>query len=220
VSNRKKRRLPGPNKRQKPTGPPLPPDNHTAAEHGHAHSDDDVWIFTEPLVDGSGYMVTINAGKDKAATLTPGGALRYAQHLLWVASRAEYDSLVGQQLYKLMKDQPFQDEPPEATVAHLINDLRKDRPELDDTVTYPLTFSPLVNTRWEPHVEVSVDGQGTKGQWDLTAARRHALGVLEAVHVADLDAGYLRLLKSIGIEEGTASAVVNGLSELRDMSFF
>lgn len=217
MSNRKKPKKRKPNKRQKETGPPMPP-RQTPHDHGHEHSDNDVWIFTEPTIDGTGYMVTINAGKDKAATLTPDDALRYAQHLLWVCSRAEYDALVARQLYDVLKgkDGP---EPPERTAVYMVQQLREDRPDLDDSVTYPLTFSAGVNPKWKPFITVEVEGL-PKGQWDLPAARRHALGVLEAVHVADLDAGYKRLITgTIGLPEGTAESMIGHLAELRGDPF-
>lgn len=221
MGNRKKLPKKHTRKRQKETGPPVPPSEHTAHDHGHEHGDDDVWIFTEPMLDGTGYMVTINAGKDKATTLTPDAALIYAQHLLWVASRAEYDALVAKQLYDLIKDKPLPEEPPESSVAHMVTQLREDRPPLDKTVTYPLTFEPAVNARWEPFVTVEIEGDRRLGSWDIQAARRHALGVVESVHVADLDSGYKRLLVgTVGLDEGTAGAVVHGLSDLRDMSAF
>lgn len=218
MSNRKKPRKRQPNKRQKETGPPMPP-RQTAHDHGHEHGENEVWIFTEPTIDDSGYMVTINAGKDKATTLDPDAALRYAQHLLWVCSRAEYDSLVAKQLYEAIKGNPMEGEPPERSAIYMVNELRKDRPDLDDSVTFPLTFSAGVNRRWEPFIKVDVEGQ-EQGQWDLPAARRHALGVLEAVHVADLDAGYKRLLTGvIGIEPGRAANMIDHLSELRGDPF-
>lgn len=166
-----------------------------------------VWIKTEPSLDGTTYTVTIEADADRAIVLTPDTALAYASAVLGAAARAEYDAAVYRQLCAF-------DLEVEA-VAQMITDLRRDRPPLDTAATKPLALEPGVNAKGEPFLVVLVE-EDRVGQWSVPAAREHALIVLEAVAVADLDAGYLQALRGlIGLDEDRARAVVGDLGNHR-----
>lgn len=170
-------------------------------------AEDSVWIRTAPTVDGSGYVVTVEASADRAVVLTPDRALRYASAVLGAVQRAEYDAAVVRQLTAVLSDK--------SEAARMVIDLRGARPPLDVEATAPLAVEPGVNSRHEPFLHLRVDGE-LDGQWTLPDARQHALTVLEAVGAADLDSGYYRALRgSIGLEEGEARAVVEDVAKWR-----
>ena len=49
----------------------------------------DVWIRTEPALDGSGYMVTLSVGEDSIVHLTPERAFTYARTVMAYVFRAD-----------------------------------------------------------------------------------------------------------------------------------
>ena len=164
---------------------------------------DSIWIKTEPSLDGQTYVVTIEASADRAVTLTPDSALRHAGAVMTAVARAEHDAAVYRQLGKLVPDQ--------RAVGELIVDLRADRPELDHAATEPLRIQPGVNQKGKPFLVLFLDDKPV-GQWDPADARHHALGVIEAVAAADLDAGYYRCLRNlVGIDENRARHAVADL---------
>lgn len=168
-----------------------------------------VWIKTEPAFDGSGYVVTLEASDDVAVTLDPDAATRYAWGVLDAAHRAAYDAAVFKQLTRKLKLDL-------ETVAQLVVDLRKDRPELDPAATAPLVLQPGVTKTFKPFVTVSLRSGAKLGQWELEDARQHALRALEAVKVADLDSAYHRTLVGlVGIEVARADNVVDDLGNYR-----
>lgn len=167
---------------------------------------DAFWIRTEPTVDGNAYIVTLSISEDHAVTLTPARANQYAGALLGAVAEAEYDAAIVQQMTdKLSLDM--------ATTAQLIRDMRAERTQ---KLAAGLTFEPGVSQRKQhPFVMIVRDGQPI-GQLDAPAARRHALHVLEAVPVADLDAAYLKVLRGIvGTPEGTARQVIADIDNYR-----
>jgi len=167
-----------------------------------------VWIKTEPSVDGSTYMVTVEIDNDRAIALTPDSAPRYAMTILEAIARAEYDAAVYQQLHTLVPDQ--------LAVAQIIRDLRKDRPDIDTSATKPLEIEPGVNSKGKPFLDVLIDGKKV-GHWTMQAAREHVLAALEVTAVADLDAGYYRaLIGLVGLDEARARNVVDDLQHHRE----
>ena len=94
----------------------------------------------------------------------------------------------------------------------MVTDLRADRPPLDAAATDPLTFTPGVSlARRHPSLALHRHGEQI-GQWEVGDARGHALHVLEAVAVADLDAAYRRaLVGMVDLDEATAVVVVDDL---------
>lgn len=166
-----------------------------------------VWVLTEPTPDGEGYVVRLRAD-EHSRTLTPPDALDYARALLRAAHVAWHDAAVARQMKSMGLS--FED------IAGTLEDLRKDRPPVEDCATDPLTFSPIVNKRFEPHLAIKVDGEQI-GQWSFVQAEEHALHILGSVGVADLDAAYYRMLKdTVGLEERVARAAVGNLAEYRD----
>lgn len=166
-----------------------------------------VWIKTEPSVDGSTYIVTVEIDDDKAIRLDPHSAPNYALAILQAIARAEYDAAVFTQLGHLIPDVQ--------TVMRLVVDLRKDRPEIDTSATKPLEIEPGVNSKAEPFLAVLIDGKKV-GQWTMADAREHVLSALETTVVADLDAGYYRALTGlVGLDQGRARQVVSDLRKHR-----
>ena len=166
-----------------------------------------IWIKTEPSIDGSTYMVTVEIDEDRAIPLTPESAPRYAMTILEAIARAEYDAAVYRQLMDLVPDQQ--------AVAQIIGDLRKDRPDIDTSATKPLEIRPGVNLQGEPFLDVLIDSEKV-GQWTMEAAKEHVLTALEVTAVADLDAGYYRALVGlVGLDEGRARNVVDDLQHHR-----
>jgi hypothetical protein len=170
---------------------------------------DTVWIKTTPALDGSGYVVTLEADDDTARVLTPTEALAYAAGVLAAASRCEYDAAVIRQMTRALKL-------PVATAAQVITDLRADRPPLDPSATAPMWLEPGVNKDLDGFLVISINGKKV-GQWNATDARGHALAVIESIAVADLDSAYVRVLVgSVGIDKARALQVVDDLGNHRD----
>jgi hypothetical protein len=167
-----------------------------------------VWIKTEPTVDGSAYVVTIEASQDRSTVLTPDRALRYASTILGHVARAEYDAAVVRQLGDLIEDRK--------ALGQMLTDLRQDRPPIDDDATAPLSFEGGVSAfTGNAFLHIAIDGRKI-GQWDIADAKAHALGVLEAVSVADLDSGYYRVLRGmVGLDEGRARQIIGDLGKWR-----
>ncbi|MGH3813433.1 MAG: hypothetical protein ACRDUV_13425, partial [Pseudonocardiaceae bacterium] len=172
---------------------------------------DSVWIKSEPTVDGTAYVVTLEASDDVAVTLTPERALRYAWGVLDAAHRASYDAAVLAQLTSVGRQQLSVE-----TVAQMVIDMREDRPPLDEAATAPLRFEPGVSqAKQHPFLGIYLNGERL-GQWAVADAREHAMAVLEAVVVADLDGGYYRALTGlVGLEEPRARNVVADIANHR-----
>jgi hypothetical protein len=167
-----------------------------------------IWVKTEPRIDGSGFAVTLEVDGDTALALTPATALAYAEALLTVVQRAEYDAAVNRQIMELTKDQ--------LAAAQIVQDMRQDRPPVA-TMGSPLTFEPGVSLKTgRPFITLFVKDEPV-GQWTLKDARGHVLHVLEAVAAADLDQAYLQALKNaVGLTDDTARAVVAELANFRE----
>jgi hypothetical protein len=168
-----------------------------------------VWIKTEPTLDGSGYMVTLEASDDVAVTLTPDQAFRHAQGILAAAHRAAHDAAV---LRQMTRGWEF----PLQHAGHLIQSMRDDRPPLDPADTAPLFLEPgVAPADLRPFLIVHINGEPV-GQWDVEQAKQHAMAVLSMAGVADLDSGYYRLLSTQGIEEHQARGAVDDLANYRE----
>lgn len=169
-----------------------------------------VWIKTEPTMDGTGYVVTLDASDDVSVTLTPTDALRHAQGVLAAAQRAAYDAAVMRQMTRSWQF-PFQD------ARNLLMIMRGDRPPLDPADTAPLWLEPGVTpTDLRPFLALSINGKQV-GQWDVGQAEQHARWVLAMSGVADLDSGYYRLLRThAGTDAELARVAVDDLANFRE----
>lgn len=167
-----------------------------------------VWVNSAPTVDGSAYVVTLEADDDTAITFDRDRAATYALGVLDAAHRAAYDAAVFRQMtVKLGMGQ--------ADAAHVVVDLRQDRPPLASEPAAPLELDPGVNDEGRPFLGVLVNGKRV-GQWTVEDARQHALHVLESVVVADLDAGYYRALTGlVGVDDTRARQAVADIAEHR-----
>jgi hypothetical protein len=171
----------------------------------------DVWIRTEPTLDDDGYMVTLSVGEDAAVTMTPDRAFAYARTLLGHIARADHDAAVVRQMRKVIGT----DAKAMRNIAQLILDMRSDRPPLDDESTAPLRYEPGVNQSHKGFIACFHQGEQF-GTWSLKAAKRHALGMIEVVENANLDAAYLRALTGlVGIDKPRALNVIDDLAKFR-----
>ena len=170
--------------------------------------EDSVWIRTEPSVDGKTFMVTVEFTEDRSITLDRQGAFEYAHAILTAVQYAEYDAAVYQQMKSRIPD--------EQTAMQLVVDMRAERPEPDFSNYAPFALAPGVSM-WsgKAFLRVMLDGK-TAGQWELDAAREHAMMAIEALIVADLDNAYLKILKGlVGLEDEKARQVVADLVRFR-----
>ncbi len=171
---------------------------------------DEIWVKSEPSLDGKTYVVTLEVDDDTAVALDRERATAYALGVLDAAHRAAYDAAVFRQLTATLR----LDEP---TAGQMLVDLRADRPAPDHWATTPLVLVPGVSAfTGKPFVAIEVKGKRV-GQWSVEDTRQHALHVLESLVVADLDAGYHRaLVGSVGIETWRARNVVADIANHRD----
>lgn len=167
-----------------------------------------VWIRTEQRQeDKPGYVVTLEVTEDDAVTLTPTRVMAYAMNVLTAVQRAEYDAAVLRQMLEVVDGK-------RELAGQIVIDLRKERAE--PVANTPLSFVPGVSQR---------DGRGFLtllhrgkpiGQWELDAAREHAMMALEAVIAADLDSDYFKVLTStVGIDPAKASVIVQEVGKHR-----
>jgi hypothetical protein len=163
-----------------------------------------VWIRTAPDADGV-YRPVLEVDADTAYNLTEDSACKYAMYVLRAVAVAEHDAAVFRQLKEITGS--------EDAAAQLIRDLREERPPLVPLL--PLVLVPGVSALTkEAFLDIEIHGS-KEGQWTMADAREHALTVLEMVCVADLDGAYLRILKTIGIEDDRARAVIGDLGNWR-----
>jgi hypothetical protein len=164
-----------------------------------------IWIRTAPDLHGV-YRVSLEFDDDTAFTLSPETAAQYANYVLQAAAAAEHDAAIVAQLSKLTDDMK--------AAVQIVADLRADRPAL--SAVSPLSLEPGVSAyTGEPFLSVKVDGEAA-GQWTVADAREHAIFAMEAIHVADLDGAYLRVLRGVvQLDEDRARAVVGDLLNWR-----
>lgn len=170
-----------------------------------------IWVRTAPDIDGT-YRVSLELDDDDAEFLDATRALEHAQYVLHQACRAEFDAKVYKQIDMLLPPlRPGGDADDRTkTIALLIGDLRTDRIEL--TPVTRLALAPGVNPRGKPFLNLVLNNKFV-GQWELRDARSHATFIIEAVHAADLDAAYLRLLKgTLELSDSMARNVVGDLA--------
>lgn len=161
-----------------------------------------IWVRTERTIDGKGWMVTVELDEDHAIVLSPDEVHAYSTALLTACARAEYDAAVIRQLSQRTR------------VEHAIatvQDLRKDRPEWVEIHGWSFAGGVSQKTR-KGFITILHNGE-PHSQIDLEPARGHALHVLDALIVADLDAQYMTHLRSaIGLDEPVAANVVAELA--------
>lgn len=166
-----------------------------------------IWVISDVAPDGT-YVVTIQAGPDRAITLDRTQATAYVTAVLTAAVYAEYDAAVIVQHVTLGLNL--------SAAARVIQDMRADRAPVDDAATGPLRFEPIVTAaNRDPAVLVSLDGQRV-AQWTAEDTKGHALHVLEVLAGVDLDAAYYRYLRgSVRLDEDRARALVGDLGHHR-----
>lgn len=169
-----------------------------------------VWIKTEPTIDGNSYMVTLDASDDVSVSLTPTEALSHAQGVLAAARRAAYDAAVMRQLTSKVGID-------DRSAMEFVMSMRDDRPPLAKDATAPLWLEPGVTPppEFRPFLVLSINGEKV-GQWDVDQAEQHAAWVLAMTGNADLDSGYFRALRTIGIGEDRARNVVDDLRHFQE----
>ena len=170
-------------------------------------SDDDeidVCLRAAMALDDSGYVMSLEVGKDSARTLTVDDAVRYGAHLLDAIAQAEHDASVVRQTVEKLRV-------PLEHATGFISAMRQNRPEPDPQDTTPLIFMPSVSTTYEPFIDVWFDGQSL-WQWDMDEARSHAVEVILGAHRANLDSAYYRMLvESVRLNKREARGAVADL---------
>lgn len=182
-----------------------PSENPDAAP---VESDDDgLWVKTVPTGDG-GYRIGIAVGRKADWTITPDGALAYGMTCLARGAEAEHDSALMRLLVDKGLDAP--------TVGQVIaRDLRPER-VVDNSGTAPLEFRPGISSRsFAPFLHMFLEGEFI-GQIDPDALRDHALSVLEAHKVADLDAAVEKYLAGGTVPRNSIHGLIAGIAEYRD----
>ncbi len=179
---------------------------------------DQILVTTAPLPNSSRYAVEVQIGEDIAVHLPQGKVQDYARRAIQVAAWADYDAAVVKQMRDIAIADHTQQEVTEIVSAAVVY-LRKQRANSG-------TVRLLANPRFaltpgvsaftgKGFITLYLDGQ-TIGQWDPDDVRSHAMGVLDAGLVADLDGTYKAwLLKEIKLDEATAGRVVGTLKEFR-----
>lgn len=167
-----------------------------------------ITVLSDLAPDGRTYVATVQLDGDTARTLNRDEGYAWAATVLAAATRAEHDSLVLRQLHHAVGI-------PLHLAAASVNDLRADRPPLDDAATAPLRLTPGVNKDGEPFLGVHINDTQV-GQWTCEDARAHAAGIFEIAAAVDLDAAYFQYLTgTIDIDPARARDIVGSLSELR-----
>lgn len=173
-----------------------------------AEQHEGLWVISDVMPDGT-YAVTISINGDTSWVLDPPGAVEYARTCVEAAQRAEYDAAI----YKLFTRKLGLDH--DSTVQMIGHDIRPDRPPLNDAATAPLRFVPGVNAKGEGFMAIWLKDTQV-GQLDPADLREHAMVVLEAPGAVDLDAGLLRALLTMDIEEPIARAAVGDIANWRE----
>lgn len=168
-----------------------------------------VWASSDVAPDGM-YVPTVHVGDDDIRALNRAQALAYAQAVLAVCERVEYESAVARQLRSTGM--------PLSMVTSVIAGLRQDGPAPADGVMEPLRLEGGVNGQLEPFVGVfRARDDARLGQWTVADGRSHALSVLRCTDAVELDAAYRRFLVSrVGVPPATAAAMVGDLGRFRD----
>lgn len=194
--------------RKKKRRSPLPPASprRTPRPREREREGDGLWVVSDRAPDGT-YVVTVSVDADLAVTLNREQAVAYCLAVVDVAGRAEYDSAILRQMENVGVSLD--------AAVQVVTDLRQDRPGLD-AVFGPFRFEPVVSNRTGEPVVAIHGPRAQAAQIAAGDAKLHAVHVLEALAVADLDAGYLRLLRSlIGLDDARARQVVDDLGRWR-----
>jgi hypothetical protein len=182
----------------------------TARPRPHHAAADVIWVLSDLAPDGESYILSIQAGEDRI--FVPQDPVAYVLTVSRAIQYAAYDSAVTRQMMTVTGGKL-------ELVGEIINDLRGDRPPVDDAATAPLTFDPIVSsTSFDPFIHVALDGKKI-GQWTLTDATEHANWVSGTMAVVDLDAAYRRyLIGTLDVGRERACAVIDDLGTYRHPS--
>lgn len=157
------------------------------------------------------YVTTLHVADDTSIVLERDRALRYATTVVTAAQYAAYD----QALYAQAAGHGATDD----NTVWMVGHLRDDRPPLDDDATEPLRFEPLCDSHTRTGgVAVWLGGRALS-VWSIAETEQHALAVLGAAAVVDLDAGYRRfLIGKFGMAARRAAGTVEDLRRWRSGS--
>jgi hypothetical protein len=156
------------------------------------------------------YTCDIHYNADVGRTLNPDQAIAYFHAMLLAALTAEYELAQLKQMHlgvglSLHRSVEF------------IIEVRKARTPLDYKAVRPLIVKPFVSvSSMEPLVAVTLSGADMKWQWNADDVRQHVMQVMEARHIADLDAGYRKFLTTgVGLSRAEAEERVDDLKNYR-----
>lgn len=169
-----------------------------------APAHEDIWVRSEVLPNGT-YGVGLNVGEDRAWVLDRDQAVAYAVTCCARATEVEHDAAVFDLLTKRVG---ISERDAAATV---LKDIRPNRPD-EHAATEPLHFIGGLGRRG-PFLNMMLDGKQV-GQLTPADLRDHAMGVLNVIAAADLDAALRTVLVGqFGLDDDTARAVVGSLEE-------
>lgn len=164
-----------------------------------------LWVRSELLPTGV-YGVGISVGPDRAWTLTPDRAVAYAVACFARAAEAQHNVALINALCATGITYPD-------ALSMVTHDLSPDR-TVDQAATAPLRLEPAVGRRTGgpllPLLVLEVDGQRL-GEVPVAALAEHAAAVLQVLRIADLDAGVVRALRGMGVDEPHARALVDSM---------
>lgn len=168
-----------------------------------------VWVRTAPVPDRTTYTLAIELTPDRAVPI-PGerAAGAWSRAVLRAVAEAEYDAAVLRQVASLG-----------LTAEHgirIVQDLRARRTAVRWPARDAFRLDPGVSAfTGLPFLHVVIDGKPC-GQWTTRAARAHALAVMEAAVVCELDSAYRQVLVTeVGAGDDLALRAVDGLGAFR-----
>jgi hypothetical protein len=161
-------------------------------------------IISDRTLDGV-YVPTVALDDRHLLTLDRERALPYVAAWADAIARAEFDAAVYAQLTGIGIDV-------QTAVAVVVNDLRPDRPPLDDAATAPLRLEPILSGRTKRGQVAGYLGDEHVVQLDAPAVYNHIGKVLPVVMTCDLDGAYRRYaIGQLGQPAWRAEAMVDDL---------
>lgn len=153
------------------------------------------------------YVPTVCLDDRHLVTLDRARALRYVASWADAIARAEFDAAVLAQLTGIGVDE-------RNAVLTIVDDLRPDRPPLDDEATAPLRLEPILSVRTKRGQVAMYVGEEKVHQLDAPAVYDHIAKVLPVVMTCDLDAAYRRYaMAQLNQPAWRAEAMVGDLGE-------
>ncbi len=175
-----------------------------------------IWVVGDVgMLDGMPYVCTVQVSDDVTIPLPREQAVAYGWTVVQAAHRAHYMAAVFAQMRTIMGGGPA-GETPEEMALFALHHLLEDLPELDETVTAPLLFRPVLRRDGMPRVRVSLPPHGEEQivtGWGFNETLSHGLNVLSVAAVSDLDSAWRTVVaRTFGAGEQRGRAAVMDLT--------